>query len=44
MAEDGHSVAEIAQFLGHGDERTTARIYARFSPAHLRKLADSLNV
>lgn len=44
MAEDGHSMAEIAQFLGHGDERTTARVYARFSPVHLRKLADSLNV
>lgn len=44
MAEDGHSMAEIAQFLGHGDERTTARVYARFSPTHLRKLADSLNI
>src|SRR5690606_16530749 len=36
MAEGGHSMAEIAQFLGHDDERTTARIYARFSPTHLR--------
>lgn len=44
MAEDGQSMAEIAQFLGHDDERTTSRIYARFSPTHLRKLADSLNV
>ncbi|MCV0393903.1 MAG: site-specific integrase [Rhizobiaceae bacterium] len=44
MAEDGHSMAEIAQFLGHDNERTTARVYARFSPTHLRKLADSLNV
>lgn len=44
MAEDGHSMDEIAQFLGHGDVKTTTRIYARFSPTHLRKLADSLDV
>jgi len=44
MAEDGHSMDEIAQFLGHGDVKTTTRIYARFSPTHLRKLADSLNI
>lgn len=35
---------EIAQFLGHSDSRITARVYARYSPAHLRKLADSLEV
>lgn len=44
MAEDGHSMQEIAQFLGHNDVKTTARVYARYSPTHLRKLADSLNV
>lgn len=44
MAEDGHDMHEIAQFLGHDDVKTTARIYARFSPTHLRKLADSLNI
>lgn len=44
LAEDGHSMSEIAQFLGHDDIKTTARVYARFSPTHLRKLADSLNV
>lgn len=43
LAEDGHSMEEIAQFLGHGDVKVTSRVYARFSPTHLRSLADSLN-
>ncbi|XHB99388.1 site-specific integrase [Nitratireductor sp. ac15] len=43
LAEDGHSMWEIAQFLGHDDIKTTTKIYARYSPTHLRKLADSLN-
>lgn len=42
LAEDGHSMWEIASFLGHEDIKATTRIYARFSPTHLRKLADSL--
>lgn len=44
LAEDGHSMWEISQFLGHSDIKTTTRIYARFSPTHLRKLADSLSI
>jgi integrase len=44
LAEDGHSMDEIAQYLGHDDVKTTTRIYARFSPTHLRKLADTLNI
>jgi len=44
MAEDGHSMEEISQYLGHNDVKTTTRVYARFSPTHLRKLADSLNI
>lgn len=44
LAEDGHSMHEIAQFLGHGDVKTTTKVYARYSPTHLRKLADSLSV
>lgn len=44
LAEDGHSMWEIAQYLGHDDVKTTTKIYARFSPTHLRKLADSLSV
>lgn len=42
MAEGGVSMAEIAQFLGHSDESVTFRVYARFSPNHLRKAASSL--
>lgn len=44
LAEDGHSMWEISQFLGHNDIKTTTRTYAKFSPTHLRKLADSLSV
>jgi site-specific recombinase XerD len=44
LAEDGHDMHEISQYLGHDDVKTTTRVYARFSPTHLRKLADSLNV
>lgn len=42
MAEAGHSMAEIAQMLGHSDSRTTEQIYARFSPHHLRRAASAL--
>lgn len=44
MAEAGVSMAEIAQFLGHSDSRVTERVYARFSPAHLRKAANALEI
>ncbi|MFZ2101439.1 MAG: site-specific integrase, partial [Oricola sp.] len=44
LAEDGHSMDEIAQFLGHNDSRITARVYARYSPTHLRKLAATLDI
>lgn len=36
MAEAGVPMAEIAQVLGHDDDRITQRVYARFSPDHLR--------
>jgi integrase len=42
LAEDGHDMNEIAQFLGHDNPRITFRVYARYSPGHLRKLATSL--
>lgn len=42
MAEDGVPMAEIAQFLGHSDSRITERVYARFSPSHLRRAARAL--
>lgn len=41
-AEQGVSMAELAQFLGHDTMETTFRHYARFSPDHLRGVADSL--
>lgn len=42
LAEDGHSMSEISQFLGHSNTRITERVYARYSPDHLRALASSL--
>jgi hypothetical protein len=44
MAEGGVPMEEIAQYLGHEDARTTYRIYARFSPTHLREAAALLEV
>jgi integrase len=44
MAEAGHSMDEIAQFLGHSNSRITAQVYARYSPDHLRKAAGSLEL
>lgn len=44
LVEDGHSFAEVAQFLGHSDVKVTFKIYGRFSPTHLRKLADTLDI
>lgn len=42
MAEDGNSMDEIAQYLGHSSPRITFQVYARFSPTHLRRAAKSL--
>lgn len=42
MAEAGRPMAEIAQYLGHEDTRTTERVYARFSPDFLRGAAKAL--
>jgi integrase len=42
MAEDGVSFEEIAQYLGHSSVAVTFRVYARFSPTHLRRAAKSL--
>lgn len=42
MAEDGVSFDEIAQYLGHSSPKITFSVYARFSPNHLRKAAESL--
>lgn len=42
MAEAGRPMAEIAQYLGHADDRITQRVYARFSPDYLRSAAEAL--
>ena len=42
VAEDGHAMDKIAQYLGHSDTRMTTSVYARFSPQHLRKAASAL--
>lgn len=43
MAEAGVPIPEIAQFLGHTDPSITFRVYARYSPTHLRKAASALD-
>lgn len=42
MAEAGVPMHEIAAYLGHTDPRVTFRVYARFSPEHLRRAAAAL--
>ena len=44
LAEAGHDMNEIAQFLGHTNPTITAKVYARYSPNHLRGLAGSLEI
>lgn len=43
MLEDGVSMDEVSQYLGHSDSRITSRVYARYSPGHLAKAAKSLD-
>lgn len=40
MAEAGVPMSEISQYLGHSNVMITERVYARFSPDHLRKAAE----
>jgi integrase len=44
MAEDGRSMEEIQQFLGHSDINVTRKIYARFSPSYLKDAAAALEL
>jgi integrase len=44
MAEAGIPMREIAQFLGHSNEATTFKVYARFSPDYLSKAAAALEL
>jgi integrase len=41
-AERGTPMPELAQFMGHDDDRTTQKHYARFSPTHLRGVSANL--
>lgn len=41
-AEQGVPMAELAQFMGHDDDRTTSKHYARFSPNYLRGVTDRM--
>ncbi|WP_313670713.1 site-specific integrase [Sandarakinorhabdus sp.] len=40
-AEDGISMSELAQLMGHSNEMTTFRYYARYSPTYMRKAANA---
>lgn len=42
MAEADVPMEVIAQYLGHSDSRITERVYARFTPAYLRKASRAL--
>jgi integrase len=42
MAESGASMSEIAQVLGHTNEKVTFHVYARYSPKHLKKAMRAL--
>jgi integrase len=41
-AEAGVSIAELAQFMGHDDDSTTQKHYARFSPDYLKGVASKV--
>ncbi|WP_083835231.1 site-specific integrase [Novosphingobium sp. PP1Y] len=40
--EAGVSMAELAQFMGDDDDRTTQKHYARFSPEHFSGVANAI--
>jgi integrase len=41
-AEAGVSMAELAQFMGHDDDSTTQKHYARYSPGYLKGVASKV--
>lgn len=41
-AEAGVPMPELAQFMGHDDDRTTQKHYARYSPGYLRSVANAI--
>ncbi len=44
MAEAGRPMSEIASVLGHSDSSITERVYARYSPNHLRTATAALDL
>ncbi len=44
MAQAGVPMSEIAQFMGHTSTQVTERVYARYSPDHLRRAAGALRL
>lgn len=44
QAEAGIPMSEIAQYLGHSDDRITQRVYAKYSPSALKKAASVLDL
>jgi integrase len=42
-AEGGIPMPQLAQFMGHDDDRTTQKHYARFSPDYLRQVANAIH-
>lgn len=41
-AEQGISMSVLAQMMGHDDDRTTSRHYARYSPDYLRNVSNAV--
>lgn len=44
MAEGGVPMSEISQYLGHTNLSMTVKVYARYSPEHLRKASEMLDL
>lgn len=42
-AEAGVPMPQLAQFMGHDDDRTTQKHYARFSPGYLLEVANAIS-
>ena len=43
MVEKGTPMSEVAQYLGHSNTAITERVYARYSPIHLKKASEALS-
>jgi len=44
MAQAGVPMSEIAQYMGHTSTQVTERVYARYSPEHLKRAAGALRL